>query len=145
MILQFMTGEIFMQLVLLLFLLLCGGKSETFKSIKPLLDGIGGEEVKSALEEAERISSEADRISSVITAVRAVMGGADGGTADFDKQSDGSVRNNNCEKANDGKRADNDAADGCEFAPHGFPLAPVAEIADEKILFCLSRYIALGD
>ena len=27
----------------------------------------------------------------------------------------------------------------------GYPLAPVAGIADERITYCLSRYIALGD
>ena len=33
-----------------------------------------------------------------------------------------------------------------ECAPHeGYPLAPIAGIADERITYCLSRYIALGE
>lgn len=32
-----------------------------------------------------------------------------------------------------------------EGAGEGYPLAPVANIADEKITRCLSRYIALGE
>ena len=27
----------------------------------------------------------------------------------------------------------------------GYPLAPIANIADERITYCLSRYIALGE
>ncbi len=30
-------------------------------------------------------------------------------------------------------------------AGDGFPLAPIANIADERITYCLSRYIALGE
>ncbi len=32
-----------------------------------------------------------------------------------------------------------------ECAGEGFPLAPIANIADERITYCLSRYIALGE
>ena len=32
-----------------------------------------------------------------------------------------------------------------ECATDGFPLAPIANIADERITYCLSRYIALGE
>lgn len=35
-------------------------------------------------------------------------------------------------------------SDGC-VKSDGFPLAPVAGIADERITHCLSRYIALGE
>lgn len=32
-----------------------------------------------------------------------------------------------------------------ECAGDGYPLAPIANIADERITYCLSRYIALGE
>lgn len=32
-----------------------------------------------------------------------------------------------------------------ECAGEGYPLAPIANIADERITYCLSRYIALGE
>ncbi len=32
-----------------------------------------------------------------------------------------------------------------QSATDGYPLAPIANIADERITYCLSRYIALGE
>lgn len=32
-----------------------------------------------------------------------------------------------------------------EWSKGGYPLAPIANIADERITYCLSRYIALGE
>ncbi|MDE7400580.1 MAG: hypothetical protein K2N17_00855 [Clostridia bacterium] len=32
-----------------------------------------------------------------------------------------------------------------EWVKGGYPLAPIANIADERITYCLSRYIALGE
>ncbi|MDE5765659.1 MAG: hypothetical protein K2I17_00650 [Clostridia bacterium] len=32
-----------------------------------------------------------------------------------------------------------------EWTKGGYPLAPIANIADERITYCLSRYIALGE
>ena len=63
-----MQGKRFMQLLIILALLLYGGNSNAqniLSEVKPMLESIGGEDMKRALESAEEISG-------VLSAVRAL-------------------------------------------------------------------------
>lgn len=146
-----------MQLLVLLFLLLGGANRGNFGEVKELAEELGGEEIKTAIEDAEKICKEAEQISSLISAFGAFGGadGANGGASGINADAERAHTRNgrDCggsddrkEKRYDGRASDDFTVDdGCEFAPHGFPLEPVSRIADEGILFCLSRYIALGE
>ncbi|MGN0815114.1 MAG: hypothetical protein ACI4MH_07770 [Candidatus Coproplasma sp.] len=132
-----------MQLLIALFLLFGGVGFKQLCGVKELAEELGGEELKSAIEGAEQLCKQAEEIGSLISAVRSACGGADGGVdggtnGGTDKSDEGSC-------ADMGKQTQSQGEGDCEFAPHGFPLKPVSAVADEGILFCLSRYIALGE
>lgn len=120
-------GE-FMQLWILLLLALMGGNASALKEVKPILESLGGGEALDALNKAEELSG-------MISAVQAMTGnGNKGGRGQ-------ATRASSSHGCNGGK-----GGESCgEFAQHGFPLAPIANIADENITYCLSRYIALGE
>lgn len=117
-----------MQLLILLFLLAYGGKTDKLKEVQPLLESIGGDEMKSALKDAEELGN-------VLSAVQSIAKG-DGMPNDImdafdvgDNFNPPQSREEQCGKEQSGKE-------------QGFPLAPIANIADEGITYCLSRYIA---
>lgn len=130
-----MSGVSIMQLLIALFLLFGGVDFKQLGGVRQLAEEFGGEEMKSAIEGAEQLCKQAEEIGSLISAVRSAVGRADGGVD--------SPYENSC--ADIGNQTQNSEGDDCEFAPHGFPLKPVSTIADEGILFCLSRYMALGE
>lgn len=104
-----------MQLLIILALLLYGGKADaanTLSEIKPVLESVGGEDMREALKSAEEISS-------VLSAVREISSAGATASAAMPAQAD--------------------------IAPRGgvnFPLAPVSAIADKDITYSLSKYIA---
>ena len=95
-----------------------GGNANAMNEVKPILESFGGNDIKDALCKAEELSS-------MLNAVQAMTGMG----ATHAKPSHGG-NGGNCSG---------------EFAQHGFPLAPISNIADENITYCLSRYIAMGE
>ena len=110
-----------MQLLLLLMLALMGGNANALKEVKPVLESLGGKEAVEALNKAEELSG-------MLSAVQAMTGM-------------GATHANTSHGSSGGKSGGGNG----EFAQHGFPLAPICNIADENITYCLSRYIALGE
>lgn len=107
-----------MQLLIILALLLYGGKSgakNIIEEVKPVLETIGGDQMKEALKSAEEIST-------VLSAVREFTGsgGAQPSESTFGEAAE--------------KPAKNPAI--------AFPLAPVNNLADKDIAYSLSRYIS---
>ena len=110
-----------MQLLVLLILLAYGGKTDKLKEVQPLLESIGGDEMKSALKDAEELGT-------VLSAVQSMAQG----------------ENNFSSDDMDVFAADDGNSDPVQSKEaQGFPLAPIANIADEGITYSLSRYIAL--
>ncbi|MDE7082080.1 MAG: hypothetical protein K2O89_00025 [Clostridia bacterium] len=117
-----------MQLLLILALLMYGGKSGSkniIEEVKPVLETFGGEEIKEALKSAEEISG-------MLTAVKGLAG-----SGLF-----GSGKEGEAQPAAQGF-AGNDFAGNKpdEF----FPLAPIAAIADKEITYSLSKYISTAN
>lgn len=109
-----------MQLLVLALMLLMSGKNTNLQQIKPILEEFGGGKAADALKQAEELSG-------MVSAVQALAAmTASEKSAPESQQYSGSAEGNG----------------GCSG---GFPLAPVAGIADERITYCLSRYIALGE
>ncbi|MDE6598312.1 MAG: hypothetical protein K2K60_06710 [Clostridia bacterium] len=109
-----------MQLLIILALLLYGGKSNAqniLEDVKPVLETIGGDDMKQALKSAEEISS-------VLSAVR---GFASMGNAPF------AAPHAQAESFGGGEKQSHAA---------GFPLSPVSAIADREITYSLSKYIS---
>lgn len=108
-----------MQLLVLVLMLMLSGKNANIKELQPILESIGGQEAAGALKQAEELSG-------VISAVQSLSAMA--------------------QPAAHGK-ADGSEGGACaeEWIKGGYPLAPIANIADERITYCLSRYIALGE
>ena len=107
-----------MQLLIILALLLYGGKSgaqNVLNEVKPVLETIGGDQMKTALKSAEERSS-------VLEAVK-------GFTSGEQPQPRNATRNES-----ENQRRDY-ACGG------GFPLAPIANVADKSITYSLSKYI----
>lgn len=106
-----------MQLLIILALLLYGGKRNAgniLSEVKPVLENLGGEEMKEALKSAEEISS-------VLSMVQGFA------SAPQSSEPDQSAFN----------------FSGGQSQPSiAFPLAPVSAIADKDITYSLSRYIA---
>ena len=100
-----------------------GGNTNAMKEVKPILESFGGKDVSEAFSKAEELSS-------MLSAVQAMTGIG----ATHAKPSHG----------DSGGNFGGSSVSG-EFAQHGFPLAPISNIADENITYCLSRYIALGE
>ncbi len=108
-----------MQLLIILALLLYGGKSNAqniLEDVKPVLESIGGDDMKQALKSAEEISS-------VLSAVRGLT--SSGGASAAEKPAYASF---------DGNEKSKPAI--------GFPLSPVSSIADREITYSLSKYIS---
>lgn len=117
-----------MQLLIILALLMFGGKSgNLLAEVKPVLESLGGDEMRKALKNAEEISS-------VISAVQSFASGGvsdDVGTDGFD---DGGVESSN--------KSDFKNSKSSTVAPSSFALAPISNIADKDITYSLSRYIS---
>lgn len=112
-----------MQLLIILALLLYGGKAGNLLSeVKPVLESLGGEEVKEALKSAEEISE-------VLSAVQTFAGGMN---ANQSAQSGGASPLEN-------------SSTGYSAPDCSFPLAPIAAIADKEITYSLSKYIATAN
>ncbi|MDE7300961.1 MAG: hypothetical protein K2N47_02200 [Clostridia bacterium] len=111
-----------MQLLVLLLMLLSSGKNSDLKQIEPLLTGFGGGEAANVLKQAEELSG-------MLSAVQSLTGGGNGAPFGGSGASDdGGFNSSAGEDIND-----------------GYPLAPIANIADEKITYALSKYIATGE
>lgn len=111
-----------MQLIVLLLALMLGGKGGNMSELKPVLESLGGEELSSTIKQAEQLSG-------VLSAVRAF-------TNNKNKEETG---------ADNGGGKGNGETYNEAGSQDGYPLSPIANIADEKITYCLSRYIALGE
>ena len=112
-----------MQLFIILALLLYGGKANAqniLNEIKPVLETIGGDQMKSALKSAEEISE----VISAVQGITAAMQPASAAKAGFAAQ-----------PAWEGDFV-------AEQPAINFPLAPVANIADRDITYSLSQYIS---
>lgn len=126
-----MQRNFFMQLLIILALLLYGGKNgaqNLLTEVKPVLESIGGDEMREALKSAEEISTVLSAVSELTSAgggLNGLFGGTDFGSAN-------SSENNNSADF---------AQNGAKSADIAFPLKPVANIADRDITYSLSRYI----
>lgn len=108
-----------MQLFIILALLLYGGRSgaqSLLKEVKPVLEAVGGDEMKNALKSAEEISEVISAVQGVASAVRP-------------------------QTSKDGFAASPASGESCAPPAIGFPLAPVANLADRDITYSLSKYI----
>ena len=123
-----MQGNFFMQLLIILALLLYGGKGNAqnlISEVKPVLETFGGEEIKEALKSEEEISQ-------MLTAVRGLTGGL--------SQSD------NAENNTEGAYFDH--SEGVTANTQGqnsaisFPLAPISNVANRDITYSLSKYFS---
>ncbi len=101
-----------MQLLLLALMLMLNGKNANINEIEPLIANFSGGDMAKTLKQAEELSGIMSAIGSLSR-----------------KESPKSV--NLSEKA-----ADSEKIGG------GYPLAPVALVADERITYALSRYIS---
>ncbi len=135
-----------MQLLLMLVLLLYGGNGKLLKEFGPLLQSVGGEDIKNVLKEAEEINS-------VLSAFKNGAGGEKGGKGaqDAEKPFGGFQTANTPPSAGEeeGAQAGGASHDNCENgdiaegANDGqFPLAPIAGIADREILYRLVQYFS---
>lgn len=117
-----------MQLLIILAILLYGSKSGSQKlltEVKPVLESLGGEQIREAIKSAEEISA-------MLTAVSELTGAnASGGIFGGGNQNPAA----HTTTAND---APADAADDAI----AFPLKPIGGIADRDITYSLSRYIS---
>lgn len=113
-----------MQLLVLVLMMLASGKKADFKELKPILENFGGGEAANAVKKAEELSEMLTAVQSIATMAAASAPAS-------------------------ASAAGEDVAPQQPFAAkeegEGYPLAPVSGIADERITYCLSRYIALGE
>lgn len=109
-----------MQLLVLALMLMLSGKNANIKELQPILESIGGEQAAGALKQAEELSGVINAVQSLSAIIQPATGG---GTVE--------------EKSG--------VVGAEEWSNGGYPLAPIANIADERITYCLSRYIALGE
>ncbi len=116
-----------MQLLIILALLLYGSKSGSQKlltEVKPVLESLGGEQIREAIKSAEEISA-------MLTAVSELTGANASGSI-----FGGGNQNPAAHTTTTGAPAD--AADDAI----AFPLKPIGGIADRDITYSLSRYIS---
>lgn len=114
-----------MQLLIILALLLYGGKNNAqnvLAEVKPVLESIGGEEMKEALKSAEEISS-------VLSAVKEFTGGFNGGAGG----GAGGVSS---------AFASENFTNPTKQSAISFPLQPISAVADKDITYSLSKYIS---
>jgi len=117
----------FMQLLIILALLLYGGKNgaqNLLSEVKPVLESIGGEEMREALKSAEEIST-------VLSAVNELTGNKN--HSPQTENSTDNTENINAAFNKDGVQTE---------SPIAFPLKPISNIADREITYSLSKYIA---
>ncbi len=117
-----------MQLLIILAILLYGSKSGSQKlltEVKPVLESLGGEQIREAIKSAEEISAMLTAVSELTgaNASGSIFGGGNQNPAAYTTT------------AND---APADAADDAI----AFPLKPIGGIADRDITYSLSRYIS---
>ena len=125
-----------MQLLIILALLLYGSKgggNELLKEVRPVLENMGGEEVKEAFKNAEQISE-------VLSAVQELAGSDLSEIFRPDQPARRLIQPTYNLSQNDEKRWEN--ARPFSDSPVSFPLAPIASIADKDITYSLSRYIS---
>lgn len=108
-----------MQLLVLVLMLMMSGKNANIKELKPIIEEFGGGEAAEAFKQAEELSG-------MLSAVQSLAS-----MSQPPQPSQAGVES--APPPDDGGAAD------------GYPLAPIANIADERITYCLSRYIALGE
>jgi len=125
-----------MQLLLLLLLALTGGNANTLKEVEPVLESLGGNEALEALKKAEELSG-------MLSAVQAMTGGLNATRANSFNGSGGG-KGEEFSGAGFGRGASFGGGNEGQTA-QGFPLAPIANIADENITYCLSRFVATGE
>lgn len=105
-----------MQLLVLVLMLMLSGRNADIKELKPIFEELGGDGAAEALRQAEELSG-------VLSAFQALTSAP----------------------AADMTSGESAPPSGDGGAPDGYPLAPIANIADERITYSLSRYIALGE
>ena len=128
-----MQREIFMQLLIILALLLYGGKSgaqNLLSEVKPVLESIGGEQMREALKSAEEIST-------VLSAVSELTGAAKQ-TQPPETQSEFSAFAN---LFGGNAPSDSTSTEAANTSPIAFPLKPICNVADKDITYSLSKYI----
>lgn len=139
-----------MQLLLILMLLLYGGKGENaglFGQLKPLLESVGGEDVKGVL---KGVLKDVEELEGVISAfgglgTAAQQGKGGNGSADekgervAERQGEGDEYNAERPNTDIGREDEQKAA---ERSAGDFPLAPIAGIADREILYRLVQYFS---
>ena len=119
-----------MQLLIILALLFYGSKgggNELLKEVRPVLENLGGDEVKEAFKNAEQISE-------VLSAVQELAGG------DITEIFRPDQPNRKLNQPSSGERGG--SAPSFSNGPVNFPLAPISSIADKDITYSLSRYIS---
>ena len=104
-----------MQLILLLLLLISGSKN--FSEVRPLIEEMAGGDAARMLDEVESLTQLAS----------AFNPSPQGGNQPFDESHGAQT-----------------SQAGAAGQPDVFPLAPISNIADEGITYCLSRYISTG-
>ena len=114
-----------MQLLVLVLMMLAAGKKADFKELKPILENFGGGEAANAVKKAEELSEMLTAVQSIATMAAASAPAPTPATAGEDN-----VPQQPFAEKEEGE---------------GYPLAPVSGIADERITYCLSGYIALGE
>lgn len=136
-----------MQLLIILALLMCGGASggKMLSEVRPVLESLGGEEIKQALKSAEEISE-------VISAVQAFA--AEEAAESPARNAGGAFGQGNNDVSSAYGQGDKDTVDkdlneadtGRKTASNvpaiAFPLAPIANIADRDITYSLSKYFS---
>ena len=108
-----------MQLFILVAMLMLAGQNN-FAQIKPIIEEFGGEEVKSAVKQAEELSE-------IISAVQTISTPLGTGQEVKGSGWEEKIKSDNPPKA------------------PSYPLDPIKPIADSRTLSALSRYIALGE
>ena len=115
-----------MQLLLVLALILLGGRGDTrelIKEVKPVLESLGGEQMKSVVEDAERISEVISAVQTFAAISKAVQPDTGSG-ANVRQESQTEVKN-------------------CDISQSSVsPLLPVACIANGEITASLEKYFA---
>ena len=107
-----------MQLLVLVLMLMMSGKNANIKELKPIIEEFGGGKAAEAFKQAEELSGMLSAVQSLAAMPQQPVDECASGGA---------------------------TTAGEECAGEGYPLAPIANIADERITYCLSRYIALGE
>lgn len=135
-----MQRNFFMQLLIILALLLYGGKSgaqNLLTEVKPVLESIGGEEMREAIKSAEEISA----VLSAVGSLTGANGGSDGINSFFGGNGNASGNGNSTAQ---NENAADFTQNGAKPTDIAFPLKPISNIADRDITYSLSRYIMQG-